>query len=995
MTESSEQKSESIIEQAVQRFVDAQLQGQKPNIDEFVKQYPEFESQIRQRIQRLQEIDGLFAFLMEADTSDFGEGIPEHSLVGKRLGDFEILSLIGTGGMGAVFLARQVSLDREVALKVISDISGARAKSLERFKREAKVLAKISHPNIVPIYEVGQQGPYSYFAMEYIKGVSLDKILSSIRNAKSADKASDVMRKCLESPISGETVQEKAAGANGAGIDTDYIVRISRIIISIASALDYAHKKGILHRDIKPSNILIDTEGTAKLVDFGLAKAETQQTITNTGEFFGTPNYVSPEQIRKPEVVDCRSDVFSLAVTYYECLTLHPPFGGDTVNETLTQVISREAIPPKKYCPRLSTDFNTVLLHALEKLPEDRYQAAADFTGDIENLLEFKPITAKRPSITHRAYKAVRRNPLKVAIIGISVIVIVLGYFVLSNFMQKRNKATARKLEAIAAGYLVSGDYREALKYYKRAITIYPLNVATHSEIGTCYTKLKQYPEAIEAYKQAIAIEPDYTVAIGALGGIYYSEGRYDDALGMYEKVIKIRPDAQTYRNIGNLLDDMRRHEEAIVAFKNAIKTNPKDALAYSDLGYVYSKLNLVDEAIKTFEKAREIDPNCAFAYNNLGSFYYDSGKCEKAIELFTKATNLDPKFYLAYINLGLAHNTLRNYPEAANAYKRAIELNPKDAIIFNNLGFALDRSGHPKEAEEVYKKAIKIDPNCFEAYNNLGLIYSDSNNYREAIQLFNKAIGIEPNNAVAVCNLGLAYKGSGNYAQSIKCYEKAIEIDPNYAGAYFELGDIKDDLGYSAEAIEAYKHSLDLEPNNKPGWLILGLTYRELHQYKDAIITFEQIIRLEPNDAEAYYWIGDAYYNLKEFDKAMEAYQKTITINPDYADAYFRLGIIYSDRGQYQDAITALKKARRLNPKYTATYVNLGYAYSKLKKYENAKEAYLEAIELDPNEPFIYDELGYVYYNLGLKKDAIKAFKQAKKIDPNYVSSYGDLGLY
>lgn len=347
MTESSEQKPEGIIEQAVQRFVDAQLQGEQPNIDEFVKQYPEFESQIRKRIQKLQEIDSLFACLMEEEISESGEGIPEHSLIGKRLGDFEVLSLIGTGGMGAVFLARGVSLDREVALKVISDIGGGRKKTLERFKREAKVLAKISHPNIVPIYEVGQQGPYSYFAMEYIKGVSLDKILSSIRNAKPDEKASDVIRRCLGAPMNVETVQKEAAGANGAEIDTDYIVRISRTIVGIASALDYAHKKGILHRDIKPSNILIDTEGTAKLVDFGLAKAETQQTITITGEFFGTPSYVSPEQIRRPETVDCRSDVFSLAATYYECLTLHPPFGGDTVNETLTQVISREAIPPK------------------------------------------------------------------------------------------------------------------------------------------------------------------------------------------------------------------------------------------------------------------------------------------------------------------------------------------------------------------------------------------------------------------------------------------------------------------------------------------------------------------------------------------------------------------------------------------------------------------------------------------------------------------------
>ncbi|MFC1636343.1 protein kinase [Planctomycetota bacterium] len=492
MADSTENSRDSVIDDVVQKFVTARLQGQEPDLDEFVKNYPGYEDRIRQKIEKIQRLDGLFSGLMQAEDSDYSEPVSEHNLIGQTLGDFEILSLIGAGGMGAVFLARQISLDREVALKVISDVSGSRGSSLERFKREAKVLAKISHPNIVPVYEVGEQGPYSYFAMECVDGISLDKILNSIRNASGSEKASDVRRKCLE--VQGSIATDRTSDAEssgGAQIDTDYIIIISDMIVSIASALEYAHSKGILHRDVKPSNILIVSNGIAKLVDFGLAKAETQQTVTMTGEFFGTPSYVSPEQIRKPDTVDRRSDVYSLAATYYECLTLHAPFGGHTVNETLTNVLSREVVPPKKYCPRLSTDFNTVLLHALEKDQDDRYQTAGDFSADITNILEFRPITAKRPSITRRAYKTLRRSPLK-AVVGCTLIlVLVLGYFLFTNYLHEKRRSRANNFRMIAEQYYLTSKFVEALTWYDKAIEADPYSAETYCGIGLVYTSLR------------------------------------------------------------------------------------------------------------------------------------------------------------------------------------------------------------------------------------------------------------------------------------------------------------------------------------------------------------------------------------------------------------------------------------------------------------------------------------------------------------------------
>ncbi len=739
-----EHNPENIIEQAVQQFVDAQLRGQEPDIDEFVKQYPQFESQIRKRIQNLRQIDNLFDCLMQADNGDFSKATPKYNLVGQKLGDFEILKIIGQGGMGAVFLARQVSLDREVALKVISSVGDAQTKHLDRFKRESRVLAKISHPNIVPIYEIGQQGPYSYFAMQYVDGVSLDKILSSIRNAKTGDKASAVMSKCLETHTATYGDKHQDTKGTTAEIDTDYIINISKIIISIASALDYAHKKGILHRDVKPSNILIDSDGTAKLVDFGLARAETQQSITITGEFFGTPSYISPEQIRKPDIVDCRSDIFSLAATYYECLTLHPPFGGDTVNETLTQVISREAVPPKKYCPRLSTDFNTVLLHALEKLPEDRYQTAADFANDIENLLEFKPITAKKPSITQRAYKTLRRNPLKVAVTFAFILVIVLGYSLLSSHRQEKKKVALMERYKQGRDRLEGEQYSEALQYFIKVAKATPNDAEVQFYIGECYRMAGQYEKAIKAYHEAIKIKPNYGNAYWGLGDCYKKTRRFQEAIKIYKQAIEIDPNnTGVYYNLGIAYRELGRHDEAIEAFKQTVKINPNDTDAYCNLGTIYRDLGRRDEAIEAFKQMIRITPNDADAYCNLGTTYRDLGRHDEAIE----------------------------------AFKQTIKLNPNNTDAYCNLGTIYRDLGRRDEAIEAFKQMIRINPNDADAYYSLGITYKDLDRHNEAIQVFKEVIRIKPNNAIVHATLASLYAKSGDFDKAIEYQEKAIEL--------------------------------------------------------------------------------------------------------------------------------------------------------------------------------------------------------------------------
>ena len=320
---------------------------------------------------------------------------------GTTFGDYELISPIAKGGMGIVYKARQVRLNRFVALKRILAGEFPDEEQIKRFYAEAEAAGKLDHPGIVPVHEVGFANGQHFYSMAFIDGRSLNDLVKT------------------DGPL-----QPRLA---------------SQLIKATAEAIQYAHEKGIVHRDIKPANILLDAEQQPRVTDFGLAKRiHVASDLTATGQVVGTPTYMSPEQARgKSEQVGCESDVYSLGATLYYLLIGRPPFQSTSQAETLRQVVETEPTPPRRLDPSIPRDLETICLKCLRKEPEKRYTAAAALAQDLENWLNNKPIAARRVSRIERAWLWCKRRPVIAFLIAVLTVISVSAFAVVWEIRER------------------------------------------------------------------------------------------------------------------------------------------------------------------------------------------------------------------------------------------------------------------------------------------------------------------------------------------------------------------------------------------------------------------------------------------------------------------------------------------------------------------------------------------------------------------------------
>jgi tRNA A-37 threonylcarbamoyl transferase component Bud32 len=417
-TEASNQSGrDQRLHEVIARYLEAVRAGQAPDRQNLLDRHPDLAAELAAFLADHDKLRQLAPpGVNEAETMAPDPAPPAAPALGtvRYFGDYELLEKVAEGGMGVIFKARQRSLNRLVALKMIRAGQLASAEDVQRFRREAEAAANLDHPNIVPIHEVGEHDGQHYFSMKLVEGGSLAQHLPRLG-------------------------QDPPAAA--------------RLVATVARAVHHAHQRGLLHRDLKPANVLLDARGEPHVTDFGLARRiETDSRLTQSGAVVGTPSYMAPEQAAGKKGLSTAADVYSLGAILYELLTGRPPFQAATSLDTLLQVLEQEPEPPRKLNPRIDRDLETICLKCLVKEPNQRYASALALAEDLERYLENDPVRARPLGEWESARRWVKKHPITAILTGLALAGMLLWMAVVATAFALVAKSTQQTF--LISGYV-------------------------------------------------------------------------------------------------------------------------------------------------------------------------------------------------------------------------------------------------------------------------------------------------------------------------------------------------------------------------------------------------------------------------------------------------------------------------------------------------------------------------------------------------------------
>jgi len=830
------------------------------------------------------------------------ESASRGSLVGRRVCNYEIVASLGAGGMGVVYKARDLKLDRLVALKFLPPQScGEQEKS--RLLREARAASTLDHVNIGTIYGIEEEGGQLFIAMAYYEGETL-------------------AQRVRRGPLA-----------------PAWAVRFA---IQIAEGLAHAHARGIVHRDIKPSNILITHEGVLKIVDFGLAQIPSAETLTATGTTVGTAAYMSPEQATGHEV-DGRTDVWSLGVLLYEMATGAQPFRAPSIPAMLYKIVHEAPLPMAGVPPELEQ----VILRCVAKDASERYGSMQDLARDLRAL--DAPSSGATQTLVRQEPPAPpwRSGPGR------------------SRGWRRKVAVIVAAALIVMAALLLSPLRREIALWFgpgqvKRHIAVLPFrNVGNDPNnealcdglMETVTSRLADF----QSTEESIWVVPardvrqrkvtDGSGARREFGATLVVTGSVQRADGGVRLTVELQETARPRIVDSAVLDEGSTN---LVALQDAAVTKLASMMdlrlrapsgtvtgaagaAYESylkgLGYMrrFDVAGNLDLAIRAFQDALHTDGKFALAYAGLAEAYQkqyeltrDASLLAKATEYCNRATEIDAQLTPAYITLGLVHVSGGQIPLAVQEFRHALELAPRSADAMQGLARAYEAMGRFADAEKLLTEAAALQPDYWAGYNRLGSFYVGQRRYDEAARQFRRVLELTPDNTAGLSNLAAVLIEEGTVGEAEPLLEKAIRLAPSY-----------------------------------PLYSNLGLVYLERDKYPDAIATFQKALKLNEKDyrlwsnlALAYSYSGDDTKGREAFLRAAALAEAAAKLQPQDAVLQANLAKYAAWLGRREEALIRLKSALVQAPEDAQVLKRAAETYDRLGMQHEAVGAIRHALE-------------------------------------------------
>lgn len=823
-------------------------------------------------------------------------------VIGDLIGHYHLLEQIGQGGMGVVFLARDERLERDVAVKVLPPGTFPDDNARKRFRREARILAKLNHPNVAMAFDFGRQDGIDYLVTEYVSGITLDAKLAT-------------------GPLPQKTVLELG--------------------IQLAKGLAVVHREQIIHRDLKPGNLRLTNDGELKILDFGLARwrepaSDLAKTLSleSRDTIVGTLPYMAPEQIRCQEV-DARTDIWGAGAVLYEMATGQRPFPVASGLKLIEAIQHLDPPAPSTLNRQITPALDAVILKALDKDPNRRYQSARELAVDLSRLFPATGASGKL-AITEFAIPSPWMRWTLWTLVAVVALACTYGGYRLREKWNNRHPSTPDLLAVLPFDSTGQDDKTKAL--------IVGLTETLTAKLAQTWGQDLQLVSARDISEQGVKTTEQAWREFGSDLVLEGSAHQVGDQIRINCSLV----DPKTHRqltartitagtkDVFGLEDQVANEVISLLAANRGKKAqapprvrtenNPEAYASYlRGRGYLqeYQKPESIDLAIAELRNAVALDPEYPNSYAVLGEAYLlGYQQTNRAGDWVNQAQQNCQKSLAAgetaegRVCLGGVYNLTGKYDLAAQEFQRAVQINPTDDGLRGEAD-AYGKLGNPVLAEAAYKKAISLRPNYWGVYSWLGAFYYNQARYEDAITQFRKVIELAPLNYRGYSNLGAMYVAQGKYTEALDFLNKSVAIRPNLE-ALNNLGNAYFQLRRFSDAAGAFQRGLNLDDSDWLLWGNLGDSLfwsggqrsKAVAAYENAIARAEKKLEVNPKDTIVLAFLADYNAMNRHHSKAIEEIEQALALAPADGEVRLRAAIIYNQLGDADRCLASLEKA-------------------------------------------------------------------------------------